>query len=133
MEEISGLSDVSEVSAGFSAEADGGDANGDGDGNGIEMNGNGKWIGGSKKEKKEENEREMIEVEEEWMGSKLKALTVYFGGLVGLSEGEGDGAGDGDGDAVGGYANGYDDIGGVANEGIDVMMNMDLDLDWNEL
>ncbi|TBU24183.1 S-adenosyl-L-methionine-dependent methyltransferase [Dichomitus squalens] len=25
---------------------------------------------------------EMIEVEEEWMGSKLKALTCYFGGLV---------------------------------------------------
>lgn len=27
-------------------------------------------------------ETEMIEVEEEWMGSKLKALTCYFGGLV---------------------------------------------------
>ncbi|KZT36864.1 S-adenosyl-L-methionine-dependent methyltransferase [Sistotremastrum suecicum HHB10207 ss-3] len=26
--------------------------------------------------------REMIEIEEEWMGSKLKALTCYFGGLV---------------------------------------------------
>ena len=25
---------------------------------------------------------EQIEVEEEWMGSKLKALTCYFGGLV---------------------------------------------------
>jgi trimethylguanosine synthase len=25
---------------------------------------------------------EHVEVEEEWMGSKLKALTVYFGGLV---------------------------------------------------
>ena len=25
---------------------------------------------------------EMVEVEEEWMGSKLKALTCYFGGLV---------------------------------------------------
>ncbi|KZS94862.1 S-adenosyl-L-methionine-dependent methyltransferase [Sistotremastrum niveocremeum HHB9708] len=25
---------------------------------------------------------EMIEIEEEWMGSKLKALTCYFGGLV---------------------------------------------------
>ncbi|KAJ7493395.1 Tgs1 protein [Mycena galericulata] len=28
-------------------------------------------------------DREMVEVEEEWMGSKLKALTCYFGGLVG--------------------------------------------------
>ncbi|KAG1874284.1 Tgs1 protein [Suillus subluteus] len=28
----------------------------------------------------------MIEVEEEWMGSKLKALTCYFGGLVGGQE-----------------------------------------------
>jgi len=27
-------------------------------------------------------EPQMIEVEEEWMGSKLKALTCYFGGLV---------------------------------------------------
>jgi len=27
-------------------------------------------------------EREKIEVEEEWMGNKLKALTCYFGGLV---------------------------------------------------
>lgn len=27
-------------------------------------------------------EDERIEVEEEWMGSKLKALTVYFGGLA---------------------------------------------------
>lgn len=25
---------------------------------------------------------EMVEVEEEWMGTKLKALTCYFGGLV---------------------------------------------------
>jgi len=25
---------------------------------------------------------EVVEVEEEWMGSKLKALTCYFGGLV---------------------------------------------------
>ncbi|KAF5379482.1 hypothetical protein D9615_006637 [Tricholomella constricta] len=28
------------------------------------------------------NEPEHVEVEEEWMGSKLKALTCYFGGLV---------------------------------------------------
>jgi trimethylguanosine synthase len=28
------------------------------------------------------DESRMIEVEEEWMGSKLKALTCYFGGLV---------------------------------------------------
>lgn len=27
-------------------------------------------------------EAEMVEVEEEWMGTKLKALTCYFGGLV---------------------------------------------------
>ncbi|KAK0500293.1 Tgs1 protein [Armillaria luteobubalina] len=31
--------------------------------------------------------KEYIEVEEEWMGSKLKALTCYFGGLV---QGQGD-------------------------------------------
>ena len=30
---------------------------------------------------------EMVEVEEEWMGSKLKALCCYFGGLVGGQEG----------------------------------------------
>ena len=30
---------------------------------------------------------EMIEVEEEWTGSKLKALTCYFGGLVAGQEG----------------------------------------------
>ena len=29
-----------------------------------------------------DNEPQMIEVEEEWMGPKLKALTCYFGGLV---------------------------------------------------
>lgn len=29
---------------------------------------------------------EHVEVEEEWMGSKLKALTCYFGGLVGGQE-----------------------------------------------
>ena len=28
-------------------------------------------------------EPEMVEVEEEWMGTKLKALTCYFGGLAG--------------------------------------------------
>ncbi|KAJ7695037.1 Tgs1 protein [Mycena rosella] len=33
------------------------------------------------------DEKEMVEVEEEWMGSKLKALTCYFGGLA---EGQGD-------------------------------------------
>ena len=27
-------------------------------------------------------EPEMVEVEEEWMGTKLKALTCYFGGLA---------------------------------------------------
>jgi trimethylguanosine synthase len=27
-------------------------------------------------------EEEMVEVEEEWMGDKLKALTCYYGGLV---------------------------------------------------
>lgn len=26
--------------------------------------------------------QEKVEIEEEWMGSKLKALTCYFGGLV---------------------------------------------------
>ncbi|KAH9926931.1 RNA cap guanine-N2 methyltransferase-domain-containing protein [Fomitopsis serialis] len=31
---------------------------------------------------KEKAKTEMIEVEEEWMGSKLKALTCYFGGLA---------------------------------------------------
>lgn len=31
---------------------------------------------------KEKAEVEMVEVEEEWMGNKLKALTCYFGGLV---------------------------------------------------
>lgn len=30
---------------------------------------------------------EQIEVEEEWMGTKLKALTCYFGGLVTGQEG----------------------------------------------
>lgn len=30
----------------------------------------------------EESRNEKIEVEEEWMGSKLKALTCYFGGLA---------------------------------------------------
>ncbi|KAF7370900.1 Tgs1 protein [Mycena sanguinolenta] len=30
----------------------------------------------------EDDKKEMIEVEEEWMGPKLKALTCYFGGLA---------------------------------------------------
>jgi len=30
---------------------------------------------------------EQVEVEEEWMGTKLKALTCYFGGLVTGQEG----------------------------------------------
>jgi trimethylguanosine synthase len=30
----------------------------------------------------DDTKSEMVEVEEEWMGSKLKALTCYFGGLV---------------------------------------------------
>lgn len=29
---------------------------------------------------------EMVEVEEEWMGNKLKALTCYFGGLAGSQD-----------------------------------------------
>ncbi|TFY77690.1 hypothetical protein EWM64_g6324 [Hericium alpestre] len=35
-----------------------------------------------KKHKGSEDAGEMIEIEEEWMGNKLKALTCYFGGLV---------------------------------------------------
>ncbi|KZT10193.1 S-adenosyl-L-methionine-dependent methyltransferase [Laetiporus sulphureus 93-53] len=31
---------------------------------------------------RQDDDVEMVEVEEEWMGSKLKALTCYFGGLV---------------------------------------------------
>ncbi|OCH96272.1 S-adenosyl-L-methionine-dependent methyltransferase [Obba rivulosa] len=45
--------------------------------------------GGAAERKEKEREMggekgtmEMVEVEEEWMGSKLKALTCYFGGLV---------------------------------------------------
>lgn len=34
------------------------------------------------KRRKGKGKAEMVEVEEEWMGSKLKALTCYFGGLV---------------------------------------------------
>lgn len=30
----------------------------------------------------DQNSGEMVEVEEEWMGTKLKALTCYFGGLA---------------------------------------------------
>jgi trimethylguanosine synthase len=37
---------------------------------------------GVQKKLEEEEEVEMVEVEEEWMGSKLKALTCYFGGLA---------------------------------------------------
>lgn len=33
-----------------------------------------------------EDPAEMVEVEEEWMGTKLKALTCYFGGLAGGQE-----------------------------------------------
>lgn len=33
-----------------------------------------------------EDSAEMVEVEEEWMGTKLKALTCYFGGLVASQE-----------------------------------------------
>ncbi|PSR71046.1 hypothetical protein PHLCEN_2v13094 [Hermanssonia centrifuga] len=36
----------------------------------------------SGKEKEPEVRQERVEVEEEWMGSKLKALTCYFGGLA---------------------------------------------------
>jgi len=32
--------------------------------------------------KEKNDDKDMVEVEEEWMGSKLKALTCYFGGLV---------------------------------------------------
>ena len=37
---------------------------------------------GKGKQKVPQNGREAVEVEEEWMGSKLKALTCYFGGLA---------------------------------------------------
>ncbi|KAF9458898.1 RNA cap guanine-N2 methyltransferase-domain-containing protein [Collybia nuda] len=36
--------------------------------------------------RKEPEKEESVEVEEEWMGTKLKALTCYFGGLVGGQE-----------------------------------------------
>lgn len=42
------------------------------------VNGNGKGKGAEPSE--------MVEIEEEWMGSKLKALTCYFGGLAGGQE-----------------------------------------------
>lgn len=29
-------------------------------------------------------DREWVEVEEEWVGDKLKAVTAYYGGLVGM-------------------------------------------------
>jgi trimethylguanosine synthase len=35
---------------------------------------------------KQKVKEERVEVEEEWMGTKLKALTCYFGGLVGDQE-----------------------------------------------
>ena len=35
-----------------------------------------------KGKEQETSEPEMVEVEEEWMGNKLKALTCYFGGLA---------------------------------------------------
>lgn len=31
---------------------------------------------------KDVREREWVEVEEEWVGDKLKALTAYYGGLI---------------------------------------------------
>jgi trimethylguanosine synthase len=37
---------------------------------------------GKSTQSKGKEKMEMIEVEEEWMGNKLKALTCYFGGLV---------------------------------------------------
>ena len=37
---------------------------------------------GVQKKLEDGEEVEMVEVEEEWMGSKLKALTCYFGGLT---------------------------------------------------
>lgn len=33
-------------------------------------------------------EGEMVEVEEEWMGRKMKAITCYFGGLVAANNDE---------------------------------------------
>lgn len=30
----------------------------------------------------DQDSAEMVEIEEEWMGTKLKALTCYFGGLA---------------------------------------------------
>jgi trimethylguanosine synthase len=38
--------------------------------------------GENTQEEHHQNVAEQIEVEEEWMGNKLKALTCYFGGLV---------------------------------------------------
>ncbi|KAI0091634.1 RNA cap guanine-N2 methyltransferase-domain-containing protein [Irpex rosettiformis] len=37
---------------------------------------------GTPKESVQSSKQELVEVEEEWMGSKLKALTCYFGGLA---------------------------------------------------
>ncbi|KAI0078728.1 S-adenosyl-L-methionine-dependent methyltransferase [Panus rudis PR-1116 ss-1] len=39
-------------------------------------------VNGRTNGKAEQDSTEMVEVEEEWMGSKLKALTCYFDGLV---------------------------------------------------
>jgi trimethylguanosine synthase len=39
-------------------------------------------VAGDKRTECDDATPEVVEVEEEWMGSKLKALTCYFGGLV---------------------------------------------------
>ncbi|EMD39118.1 hypothetical protein CERSUDRAFT_133981 [Gelatoporia subvermispora B] len=49
---------------------------------GGNMGGKGNGKGKEKERSADEMGMEMVEVEEEWMGSKLKALTCYFGGLV---------------------------------------------------
>lgn len=40
----------------------------------------------SRKDENVDSHPEVVEIEEEWMGTKLKALTCYFGGLVGGQE-----------------------------------------------
>lgn len=40
----------------------------------------------SRKDENADSHPEVAEIEEEWMGTKLKALTCYFGGLVGGQE-----------------------------------------------
>ena len=57
---------------------DGKDERAEGEGTSIV----GKKKGKRKSKKEREYQGEMIEVEEEWTGSKLKALTCYFGGLA---------------------------------------------------